>query len=108
MKPYSLVLVSVVLILLTLSATNSFVKQKSKNRLNPTTNPDSKYKVYVPKDLENCYVELEKMLPENIIKEMKEGTEEDMIKFHHGLGTWLRNNWGLWGGSKLSEYFNQM
>jgi hypothetical protein len=23
-----------------------------------------------------------------------------------GLGTWLRNNWGLWGGSRLAKWFN--
>lgn len=24
---------------------------------------------------------------------------------HFGMGMWLRNNWGLWGGSKLKDYF---
>ncbi|WP_107037550.1 DUF6794 domain-containing protein [Brumimicrobium mesophilum] len=25
------------------------------------------------------------------------------IEFHHGLGTWIRNNWGLWSGGNLAE-----
>jgi hypothetical protein len=27
---------------------------------------------------------------------------------HHGLGRWLRNNWGLWGGSNLRTHFFDM
>ena len=30
---------------------------------------------------------------------------DEMIRYHHGLGTWIRNNWGLWGGSRLQKYF---
>jgi hypothetical protein len=27
---------------------------------------------------------------------------------HFSLGLWIRNNWQLWGGSRLSKYFNKM
>jgi hypothetical protein len=30
---------------------------------------------------------------------------EDMIIYHLSLGMWMRNNWGLWGGSRLYKYF---
>jgi hypothetical protein len=62
--------------------------------------------VYIPKDLDECFVELKKLLPEKTVDEMKNGAEKDMINYHHGLGTWLRNNWGLWKGSRLSKWFN--
>jgi hypothetical protein len=26
-------------------------------------------------------------------------------RLHFGLGMWIRNNWGLWKGSKLKQYF---
>lgn len=26
-------------------------------------------------------------------------------RLHFGFGTWIRNNWGLWGNSKLNNYF---
>ena len=26
-------------------------------------------------------------------------------RLHHGLGMWIRNNWGLWRNSKLKRYF---
>lgn len=29
-----------------------------------------------------------------------------MVRYHHGLGMWMRNEWGLWGGSRLAAYFN--
>jgi hypothetical protein len=30
---------------------------------------------------------------------------EDMILYHHGLGMWIRNNWGLWAQGPLAQYF---
>ena len=77
-------------------------------RINPTPDPKSKYKVYVPINLDDAFVELKKMLPPKVQKEMQEGAEEEMIQYHMGLGRWMRNNWGLWGGSRLAEYFNNL
>lgn len=60
---------------------------------------------YIPKNLEECFIELNKVLkPKEIdaIKNLKDRNET--ILYHHGLGTWLRNNWGLWGGSRLQLY----
>jgi hypothetical protein len=64
--------------------------------------------VYIPKDLDDGHRELKNMLPKELISEMKRGTEDDMVQYHSGLGMWLRNNWGLWKGSRLSEYFNNI
>jgi hypothetical protein len=33
---------------------------------------------------------------------------EDTIIAHFGFGMWVRNNWGLWGGGPLAEYFNSL
>jgi hypothetical protein len=63
--------------------------------------------VTIPKDLEDCFAELKKILKPEDVQKMREGTEGDMIQYHHGLGTWMRNNWGLWRGSRLSEWFNE-
>src|SRR3712207_7074234 len=30
---------------------------------------------------------------------------EEMINYHFSLGMWMRNNWGLWGSSRLQKYF---
>jgi hypothetical protein len=62
--------------------------------------------VYIPKDLGECFIELDKLLKEVDKKEMQSLSKRgDMIRYHHGLGTWIRNNWGLWGGSRLQKYF---
>jgi len=80
----------------------------SGDRITPTLDPKSKYKVYVPKDLDDCFVELKKMLPSKVLNEMQVKTEKEMIEYHFGLGVWLRNNWGLWGGSRLATYFKKI
>lgn len=62
--------------------------------------------VYIPKDLGECFLELDKALTEVDKKEMRtQPSRNDMINYHLGLGMWMRNNWGLWGGSRLQKYF---
>jgi hypothetical protein len=63
----------------------------------------SKFQVYVPKDLEDSFAELKRMLPPKLIKKIKE--ESDVTQYHLNLGMWMRNFWGLWQGSRLKEYF---
>jgi uncharacterized protein DUF6794 len=63
--------------------------------------------VYIPANLGECFIELDKQLKEVQKDEMKgQPKREDMILYHLGLGTWMRNEWGLWRGSRLSKYFN--
>lgn len=65
--------------------------------------------MFVPKNLEECFVELEKIFTEEKLKEFK-NTDEDMVTvaYHFSLGMWIRNNWGLWDSSELEKYFNEM
>jgi hypothetical protein len=77
-------------------------------KLNPTKDPKDPQKLLIPRDLAATHEELSKMLPKEIIKKMKEGTEDDMVLWHHGLGTWIRNNWGLWGGSPLQTSLTKL
>jgi len=62
--------------------------------------------VYIPKDLKDCFIQLDIMLPEKSKTEIKNlKSRKETIKYHHGLGMRLRNSWGLWGGSRLQKYF---
>ena len=62
--------------------------------------------IYIPKDLEDCFIQLDKLLSDEDKQNIKQLEDrKETIKFHHGLGTWIRNNWGLWGGSRLQRYF---
>lgn len=81
-------------------------QENDKFKLNPTPDSTAKYKVYVPANLEDAFAELKKMLHPDLLKEMEEGSEQAMIGYHMGLGRWMRNNWGLWGGARLAKYFN--
>ena len=61
--------------------------------------------VYIPKDLKDCFIQLDKILSTKDREQIKnlKGRSET-IQFHHNLGLWIRNNWGLWGGSRLQKY----
>ncbi len=70
---------------------------------------DSIAGIYIPTDLNDCNRQLDLILPPKTLKEIDEmKSASDMIEFHFGLGMWMRNNWGLWIGSRLSEYFTKM
>ena len=61
---------------------------------------------YIPKDLGECFPELDKFLMEVDRREMTAlARREDMIQYHFILGMGMRNGWGLWAGSRLQKYF---
>jgi len=65
--------------------------------------------IYIPKDLNDCFSQIDKFWNDSIITEVLKMTEEEFIATSHfGIGLWIRNNWRLWGGSRLSKYFNEL
>ena len=73
--------------------------------ISPTLDPDDNSKIYIPKDLEDCFAELNRMLHPKWIEKFRT-TESGAIDEHFGLGLWMRNNWGLWGRSRLNQHFH--
>lgn len=62
--------------------------------------------VYIPRDLGECFVELDKRLGADTKARMLTLDRQAFgVEFHMGLGMGLRNGWGLWGGSRLKTYF---
>ena len=62
---------------------------------------------YIPKNLGECMEQLDILLLTKHKEDMKsQKNREDMIKYHRSVGLYLRNNWGLWGGSRLQKYFS--
>lgn len=60
----------------------------------------------IPEPLEECFVELKKLLSKEQLEEFKSTKEDDLVGYYHfGLGMWIRNNWGLWSDSPLVQYF---
>lgn len=62
--------------------------------------------IYIPKNLDECYIELNTILDKKKINEIKLMSEKEFtINSHFELGLWLRNNWGLWKGTRLYNFF---
>ena len=68
---------------------------------------DSSKTVYVPVDLPDCMRQLDSLLTQEN-KELIRSLEENdfLARTHFALGIWIRNNWGLWAGSRLATYFD--
>ena len=64
--------------------------------------------VYIPADVADGIAELKRLLPPDEISEIKSVAESDLAHHHMGLGMWIRNNWGLWGESRLKTHFNDL
>lgn len=62
----------------------------------------------VPKNLEECYIALDNMIDaEGKARISKNPIGRVDVLSHHGFGTQLRNDWGLWEGGPLRDFFNE-
>jgi hypothetical protein len=62
--------------------------------------------IYIPKNINDCVRQLDIILSDTLKKKIKLMTKGEFVsKTHLGLGMSLRNQWGLWGGSRLRQYF---
>lgn len=60
--------------------------------------------VYIPKDLPDALQELTRLSDESSRTSFKLAPEADIYReLFHGLGRWIRKNWGFNGGSRLTE-----
>lgn len=67
------------------------------------------YGVYIPKDLADAFVQLNRLTnkeSKQIFKNMPE--ELAAKKLHFSLGRWIIYNWGFYKGSRLSHYIKKM
>ena len=63
--------------------------------------------IYIPKNLYECLTELDRILNFENKKQLLEAKNYWQFNSHMGgLGMWIRNNWGINGGSRLLNYFN--
>lgn len=59
-----------------------------------------------PRNLDECVEFLKHRIPADELEDFKNLPERRAIGIaHHKLGRHLRNNWGLWTGSSLKEWF---
>lgn len=65
--------------------------------------------VYIPKDLTDCFVQINRLTDDASKSKFKNMPEEDAAhKLHFSLGRWIIYNWGFYGGSRLSYYLSNL
>jgi len=80
-----------------------------KERYSRNIKADSIGGVYIPRNLEECFKQIDLFWTDSLKIEVKNMSEDDFgASAHFGFGRWMRNNWGLWGGSRLKVFFNEM
>jgi hypothetical protein len=70
-----------------------------------------KDKIKIPTKLSECFSKLNEILKDSPDgKWFLEADEDEAVaNSYHGLGSWIRNNWGLWEeNSPLYTYFNKL
>ena len=70
---------------------------------------DVLYGVYIPKDLGEVFVQLNRLSEESGRKNfMRLSEQQAATKPFFGLGRWMSHNWGFYGGSRLTAYLNDL
>ena len=57
-----------------------------------------------PTTLDECMQELSLMMAEDSEGSIAKWPKDMLIRTHHGLGQWIRNNWDLWNGGPLKDH----
>ena len=83
------------------------IKQEREKQYNINITADSIDGIFIPPDLNSCFMELDCLLNDTIKQEIR--SKQDALElageYHMGIGRWVRNHWCLWGGSRLQVYF---
>lgn len=99
------VLISILLLITTLAFC------QSENNKNDSTKflADTIDGIYIPKNLIDCLNQIDGFFNDSTKTEIKKLSEDDFTaNAHFGFGLWMRNNWRLWGASRLSKHFNDL
>lgn len=61
--------------------------------------------VYIPKDLTEAFIQLNKLIEKPAVEKFKNMPEPDAArKLHFSFGRWIIHNWGFYGGSRFSHF----
>lgn len=92
-----------------LQAQDKKSKKEQKQMYLENIKKDSIDGVYIPIDLNDCFKQIDGFWADSIKSQVRSMSEDEFTaNAHFGIGMWMRNNWKLWGGSRLSKYFNDL
>ncbi len=61
--------------------------------------------VYIPKDLEEAFSEIEQLSTKESLDKFKNADADFVVKrLHYGLGRWIVVNWNFYEGSRISHH----
>ncbi len=64
---------------------------------------------YIPKDLTDVFIELNRLIDKPSKQKFKTASEEEVVhKLYFSLGRWMIVNWGFYGGSRLSVFLKKL
>lgn len=65
--------------------------------------------IYIPKDIDEAIDSLDVIIRMEDKRYIADSLSLDrfLAHSHLGMGMWIRNNWGLWGGSRLQRYLSK-
>lgn len=64
---------------------------------------------YIPKDLTDAFVQLNKLIDTDSKIRFKSVPETEAVhKLYFSFGRWIIENWGFYGGSRLSHYLREL
>lgn len=62
----------------------------------------------IPNTLDECMEALKMALSAEDQIALLSSSKDDLIQYHHGLGRWIRNNWGLWKSGPLLDHMQSL
>ena len=67
------------------------------------------FEVYIPADLTDAFIQLNKLIDEPSKLKFKSLEEEEAAnRLFFSLGRWIMHNWGFYGGSRLSHFLREL
>ena len=89
--------------------TNQSTPNKIEEAYLKNINKDYLYGVYIPIDVPDAFVQLNKLIDANSKKTFTSVPEDEACKrLHFSLGRWIIYNWQFYEGSRLSHSIRQM
>ncbi|HPG12722.1 MAG TPA: hypothetical protein PLU37_14410 [Chitinophagaceae bacterium] len=70
---------------------------------------DSIEGIYIPSNLNDCFTQLDRFWSDSLKNVIRNMSESKFTAGEHlNSGMWIRNNWGLHRGSRLTKFFNNI